>query len=127
MESKERERENTISLGEHTAGTAETKEGDTGTATEEEEYVSDFSLYAAPVVELVVRVLADYEKRDESEMSIHEGELIQVIRQDSSGWWEGKREGEEEVGWFPSSYGEAYHEMWSIEETEDGDEGGHAF
>ena len=82
------------------------------------EYVEDFTLYAKPVVELVVRVLADYDKRDDSEMSIYEGELIQVIRKDSSGWWEGKREGDDNVGWFPSSYGEAYHEIWSIEEDE---------
>tara|TARA_B110000211_G_scaffold73429_1_gene85361 strand:- start:68 stop:565 length:498 start_codon:yes stop_codon:yes gene_type:complete len=82
----------------------------------EEDYIHDFSLYATPMVELVVRALADYERRDESELSMREGELIHVVRKDASGWWEGRREGEDEVGWFPSSYGEAYHEIWSIEE-----------
>jgi hypothetical protein len=89
---------------------------------QEIQFVEDFTLYARPVVELVVRVLADYDKRDESEMSIYEGEMIHVIRQDSSGWWEGRREGDDEVGWFPSSYGEAYHEIWSIQESEENDE-----
>merc|ERR1712028_93441 len=37
---------------------------------EEEEYVHDFAMYAPPVVELVVRALADYERRDESELSM---------------------------------------------------------
>jgi len=89
------------------------------------DYVDDFSLYAAPVVELVVRALADYEPRDDTELPLREGELIQVVRQDSSGWWEGKREDDDTVGWFPSSYGEAYHEMWTIEEADD--EEGEAF
>ena len=40
---------------------------------------------------------------------MREGELIYVVRKDASGWWEGRRDGDDEnrVGWFPSSYGEA--------------------
>ena len=82
-------------------------------------WAGDDTLWAAPVIELVVRVVADYEARDGSELSIRQGELVQVIRKDPSGWWEGRNEVSGEVGWFPSNFAHAKHEMWTIEESED--------
>lgn len=76
-------------------------------------------LWAAPVIELVVRVVADYEARDDTELSIREGELVHVLRQDPSGWWEGYREIDGATGWFPSNFAHAKHEMWTIDESED--------
>ena len=36
------------------------------------------------------------------ELAFKEGDMIEVIREDPSGWWEGKLDGQ--VGRFPSNY-----------------------
>ena len=76
-------------------------------------------------IDLVVRVMADYERRDETELSLREGELIRVLRQDISGWWSGCKEretGEAAVGWFPSNFVHEKHLIWGLLEEVDGDE-----
>ena len=42
------------------------------------------------------------EAEEEGELSFNEGDRIEVIRKDPSGWWEGRLNGE--VGLFPENY-----------------------
>ncbi|KAJ5046814.1 uncharacterized protein L3040_004039 [Drepanopeziza brunnea f. sp. 'multigermtubi'] len=51
---------------------------------------------------MFVRALYDYEADDRTSLSFHEGDLIQVITQLESGWWDGVINGVR--GWFPSNY-----------------------
>ncbi|KAI1331208.1 ras GEF [Xylariaceae sp. FL0255] len=57
---------------------------------------------AAPPGTLYVRALYDYEADDRTSLSFHEGDVIQVITQLESGWWDGVINGVR--GWFPSNY-----------------------
>ncbi|KAI1841344.1 hypothetical protein JX266_012498 [Neoarthrinium moseri] len=56
----------------------------------------------APPGSLYVRALYDYEADDRTSLSFHEGDVIQVITQLESGWWDGVINGVR--GWFPSNY-----------------------
>ncbi|TVY19832.1 Cell division control protein 25 [Lachnellula arida] len=49
-----------------------------------------------------VRALYDYEADDRTSLSFHEGDVIEVITQLESGWWDGVINGVR--GWFPSNY-----------------------
>jgi hypothetical protein len=49
-----------------------------------------------------VQALYDYEADDRTSLSFHEGDIIQVITQLDSGWWDGVINGVR--GWFPSNY-----------------------
>lgn len=49
-----------------------------------------------------MRALYDYEADDRTSLSFHEGDVIQVITQLESGWWDGVINGVR--GWFPSNY-----------------------
>ncbi|KAI1180254.1 ras GEF [Nemania sp. FL0916] len=57
---------------------------------------------AAPPGTLYVRALYDYEADDRTSLSFNEGDVIQVITQLESGWWDGVINGVR--GWFPSNY-----------------------
>lgn len=57
---------------------------------------------AAPLGAMYVRALYDYEADDRTSLSFHEGDVIQVINQLESGWWDGVINGVR--GWFPSNY-----------------------
>ncbi|KAI1116213.1 ras GEF [Nemania sp. NC0429] len=57
---------------------------------------------ASPPGNLYVRALYDYEADDRTSLSFHEGDVIQVITQLESGWWDGVINGVR--GWFPSNY-----------------------
>ena len=59
----------------------------------------------APPGTLYVRALYDYEADDRTSLSFHEGDVIQVITQLESGWWDGVINGVR--GWFPSNYCQA--------------------
>ncbi|KAI1772475.1 ras GEF [Hypoxylon cercidicola] len=59
-------------------------------------------LSTAPPGTLYVRALYDYEADDRTSLSFHEGDVIQVITQLESGWWDGVINGVR--GWFPSNY-----------------------
>ncbi|KAH7354077.1 ras guanine nucleotide exchange factor domain-containing protein [Plectosphaerella cucumerina] len=52
--------------------------------------------------DLFVRALYSYESEDEGSLSFNEGDVIQVITQLESGWWDGVINGVR--GWFPSNY-----------------------
>ncbi|KAJ9154848.1 RasGEF domain-containing protein [Pleurostoma richardsiae] len=56
----------------------------------------------APPGAVYVRALYDYEADDRTSLSFHEGDVIQVITQLESGWWDGVINGVR--GWFPSNY-----------------------
>lgn len=56
----------------------------------------------APQAMMYVRALYDYEADDRTSLSFHEGDIIQVITQLDSGWWDGIINGVR--GWFPSNY-----------------------
>ncbi|OLN81553.1 Cell division control protein 25 [Colletotrichum chlorophyti] len=56
----------------------------------------------APPGTMFVRALYDYEADDRTSLSFHEGDVIQVITQLESGWWDGVINGVR--GWFPSNY-----------------------
>ncbi|PWN24151.1 SH3-domain-containing protein, partial [Microstroma glucosiphilum] len=49
-----------------------------------------------------VRALYDYEAQDASSLSFVEGDVIEVLTQLPSGWWDGLLG--EDRGWFPSNY-----------------------
>lgn len=59
----------------------------------------------APPGSMYVRALYDYEADDRTSLSFHEGDVIQVITQLESGWWDGVINGVR--GWFPSNYCQA--------------------
>ena len=52
-----------------------------------------------------VRALYDYEADDQTSLSFRQGDIIQVLTQLESGWWDGVIHGYR--GWFPSNYCEA--------------------
>jgi son of sevenless-like protein len=49
-----------------------------------------------------VRALYDYQSTDASSLSFRSGDLIEVLSQLESGWWDGLLDNER--GWFPSNY-----------------------
>lgn len=51
---------------------------------------------------MYVKALYDYHADDHTSLSFRQGEIIQVITQLESGWWDGVIRGTR--GWFPSNY-----------------------
>ena len=51
---------------------------------------------------LYVRALYDYDADDQTSLSFQQGDVIQVLTQLESGWWDGIMHGQR--GWFPSNY-----------------------
>ena len=51
---------------------------------------------------MYVRALYNYEADDQTSLSFRQGDVIQVINQLESGWWDGVIHGVR--GWFPSNY-----------------------
>ncbi|MCJ1281548.1 hypothetical protein MMC26_000868 [Xylographa opegraphella] len=51
---------------------------------------------------MYVRALYDYDADDQTSLSFHQGDIIQVITQLESGWWDGIIN--DVRGWFPSNY-----------------------
>ncbi|KAI1384679.1 ras GEF [Hypoxylon trugodes] len=80
-------------------------------------------LGTAPPGTLYVRALYDYEADDRTSLSFHEGDVIQVITQLESGWWDGVINGVR--GWFPSNYCQIITNPEEIPEMQniDGDNG----
>ncbi|OQO14700.1 hypothetical protein B0A48_00081 [Cryoendolithus antarcticus] len=56
----------------------------------------------SPAGQLYVRALYDYDADDRTSLSFRQGDIIQVITQLESGWWDGVINGVR--GWFPSNY-----------------------
>jgi son of sevenless-like protein len=57
---------------------------------------------AVPPGGMYVRAMFDYEADDATSLSFNRGDVIQVITQLESGWWDGVINGVR--GWFPSNY-----------------------
>lgn len=70
--------------------------------------------------DLFVRALYSYESEDEGSLSFNEGDVIQVITQLESGWWDGVINGVR--GWFPSNYCQI---ITSPDEISEQDHNGH--
>lgn len=70
----------------------------------------------APPGAMHVRALYDYDADDRTSLSFRQGDIIQVITQLESGWWDGIINGVR--GWFPSNYCEVFSTP-----TDDGREG----
>jgi len=74
---------------------------------------------------MFVRALYDYSTEDTTSLSFRAGDVIQVLKQLDSGWWDGIVNGQR--GWFPSNYcilvppGEANGGMLS-DDSDDADE-----
>ncbi|CAG8459456.1 56_t:CDS:2, partial [Ambispora leptoticha] len=75
----------------------------------------------------LVRALYDFNSNDASSLSFRKNDIIQVLTQLESGWWDGFCNGER--GWFPSNYVTTYeaddddeHQSdWITQETPDGE------
>ncbi|CAB4380587.1 unnamed protein product [Rhizophagus irregularis] len=65
---------------------------------------------------LVVRALYDFNSNDSSSLSFKRDDIIQVLTQLESGWWDGLCNGER--GWFPSNYVTAYEEDDLLDDEE---------
>lgn len=63
---------------------------------QQEDFIED--QYAS----LFCRALYDYEAQDASALSFRRNDIIEVLTQQPSGWWDGLLG--EERGWFPSNY-----------------------
>ncbi|KAI9687779.1 MAG: hypothetical protein M1822_001859 [Bathelium mastoideum] len=83
--------------------------------------MNGYSGTVSPPGGLFVRALYDYETDDHTSLSFRQGDVIQVITQLESGWWDGVIHGVR--GWFPSNYCTVVHRS-----TENGldDQPGHA-
>eukprot|EP00490_Sorites_sp_Unknown_P014375 CAMPEP_0114656044 /NCGR_PEP_ID=MMETSP0191-20121206/11768_1 /TAXON_ID=126664 /ORGANISM="Sorites sp." /LENGTH=215 /DNA_ID=CAMNT_0001872501 /DNA_START=106 /DNA_END=750 /DNA_ORIENTATION=+ len=46
----------------------------------------------------------DYEGQDDNQLTFNEGDKIEVIEEDSGGWWEGRLIKNGNVGYFPVTY-----------------------
>ena len=83
---------------------------------------------AAPLGQLYVQALYDYVADDRTSLSFNQGDIIQVITQLESGWWDGVIHGVR--GWFPSNYcavvsppfGDGVTRMASDSEAEESEE-----
>ncbi|CEH16051.1 Ras1 guanine nucleotide exchange factor [Ceraceosorus bombacis] len=62
-----------------------------------------------------VRAMYDFASPDSSSLSFEKGQLIEVLTQLDSGWWDGLM-GEDIRGWFPSNYVEVISEEEAQEE-----------
>lgn len=51
-----------------------------------------------------MRALHEYKPQQEDELSLHEGDLINVTRKMADGWYEGENPQSGRIGWFPASY-----------------------
>ncbi|RIA92760.1 ras guanine nucleotide exchange factor domain-containing protein [Glomus cerebriforme] len=71
---------------------------------------------------LLVKALYDFDSKDTSSLSFKKNDIIQVLTQLESGWWDGLCNGER--GWFPSNYVTEFNddnELWIPQPAPDGD------
>ncbi|TRY92204.1 hypothetical protein DNTS_001916 [Danionella cerebrum] len=52
--------------------------------------------------QLVVKARFNFQQTNEDELSFSKGDIINVVRTEDGGWWEGALNGK--TGWFPSNY-----------------------
>ena len=56
-----------------------------------------------PPAPLLVRAMYDYDADDHTSLSFRRGDIIQVLNQLETGWWDGVINNKVR-GWFPSNY-----------------------
>lgn len=103
------QKNNTYSRGQHATNSSVSSIDQASPATASPTNESPYHSYSmngivgtAPPGAMYVRALYDYEADDRTSLSFHEGDIIQVITQLESGWWDGVINGVR--GWFPSNY-----------------------
>ncbi|KIK01927.1 hypothetical protein K443DRAFT_678064 [Laccaria amethystina LaAM-08-1] len=64
--------------------------------------MQDQEVFDEQYASLFCRALYDYEAQDASALSFRRGDIIEVLTQQPSGWWDGLLG--DERGWFPSNY-----------------------
>ncbi|KAI0783386.1 ras guanine nucleotide exchange factor domain-containing protein [Abortiporus biennis] len=57
-----------------------------------------------------VLCLYDFQATDADQLSFRKNEILEIVRQEESGWWAALREDEQTVGWIPSAYVEPVSE-----------------
>lgn len=93
----------------------------TNTTTYYQPFAMNGIVGTAPPGTMYVRALYDYEADDRTSLSFHEGDVIQVITQLESGWWDGVINGVR--GWFPSNYCQIITSPDDLPEMDQGDNG----
>lgn len=73
---------------------------------------SEQELYDGTYQALFCKAMYDYNAQDASALSFRRGDIIEVLNQQPSGWWDGLLR--DERGWFPSNY----VEIISVDEAE---------
>ncbi|CAA7261462.1 unnamed protein product [Cyclocybe aegerita] len=71
-------------------------------AVQQERLQQDLQIADEQYNTLFCRALYDYEAQDASALSFRRGDIIEILTQQPSGWWDGLLG--EERGWFPSNY-----------------------
>lgn len=94
----------------------------TNTTTYYQPFAMNGIVGTAPPGTMYVRALYDYEADDRTSLSFHEGDVIQVITQLESGWWDGVINGVR--GWFPSNYCQIITSPDELPEIDQGEDGG---
>lgn len=93
----------------------------TNTTTYYQPFAMNGIVGTAPPGTMYVRALYDYEADDRTSLSFHEGDIIQVITQLESGWWDGVINGVR--GWFPSNYCQIITSPDELPEMDQGENG----
>lgn len=93
----------------------------TNTTTYYQPFAMNGIVGTAPPGTMYVRALYDYEADDRTSLSFHEGDVIQVITQLESGWWDGVINGVR--GWFPSNYCQIITSPDELPEIDQGENG----
>jgi len=70
-------------------------------------------------------VIRAHSATDDSQLELHLHEVVNVLEKDTSGWWGGHKEGEDNTGWFPGTCVRAVSpeqlaELAPLNTTEDG-------
>ena len=60
----------------------------------------------------IAKVTFDYEAENDDELSLKEGEIVEVLSQEEEGWWKGSLNGK--VGVFPANFVELEKGVVSI-------------
>ena len=82
-----------------TARLQQSLQGNLQSSLQDQNVLADHTQYLSAVF---CRALYDYQSRDASSLSFRKGDIIEVLTQLDSGWWDGLLH--DERGWFPSNY-----------------------
>ncbi|EJD54368.1 ras GEF [Auricularia subglabra TFB-10046 SS5] len=86
----------------------------TQTMVEQSQAASGTTVPPPELTTLFCRALYDYRSPDANSLSFRQGEIIEVLTQLGSGWWDGIVRGER--GWFPSNFTEPISEHEALDE-----------